>query len=118
MTRNARYLLGRTWVGLAGVALSLVVAIAITSIWGPLWGEFGWRFVAAALALMTAGFFGVILLEEFFRAPNPYTRVHPMFGYMDRGPDADLQSSDPSLYWIAGPMLVGAVLLFLTFWLF
>ena len=116
MTQYAKDILRRTWIGLAGVALSLAVALVVTTIWGPLWGEFGWRFVAGAL--MTAGFFGLILIEEFMRAPNPYSRVHPMFGYMDLGPAGDMQSSDPSLFWAAGPMLVGAVVLFLSSLLF
>jgi hypothetical protein len=106
----------RTWIGLAGVLLSIVAAVAYTSLRGPLWGEFEWRVIA--MSLMVAGFFGLIAIEEFFRAPNPYTRVHPMFGYQDLGPAGDLQSSDASLFWAAGPMLAGAGIILLTFWLF
>lgn len=112
MNQHVATILRRIWIGLAGVVLSLAAALAITAVWGPLWGEFGWRFVAGAL--MVAGFFGLILAEEFLRAPNPYTRVHPLFGYMDLGPAGDLKSSDPSLFWAAGPMLVCAVALFLS----
>lgn len=113
--QRVRWIIRHTWVGLAGVAVSIAAATAVSMIWGPLWGTFGFRYVASAL--MVFCFFVLVGLEEFFRAPNPYTRVHPLFGLQDLGPAGDLKSSDPALMLACLPLLIGVVIILLSAWL-
>ncbi|HYI14881.1 MAG TPA: hypothetical protein VEX37_05800 [Thermomicrobiales bacterium] len=98
--------------GLIGALVAIVIAIAITAQWGPLFGVYGWRAVAAGLmlaeVLVCAG------LLEFMRAPNPYSRVYHLYDLRDLGPTGELQSSDLRWLWNLVPLSAGLFLLFLT----
>lgn len=95
--------------------MSLAAALVVMQIWGPLWGAFGFRYIASGLMIL--GYFALLGVEELFRSPNPYARVHPLFGLQDLGPAGELHSSDPGVLLAGLPLLVGAALIILLAWL-
>lgn len=99
-------------VGLIGALVAIIAAIAITTQWGPLFGVYGWRSVAAGL--MLAEFLAFAGLLEFIRAPNPYSRVYYLYDLRDLGPTGELHSSDLRWLWNTVPLIVGILLLVLT----
>jgi hypothetical protein len=105
-------LLRRMRVGLAGVLVAIVAAIALTAAWGPLFGVYGWRSVAAGL--MLAEFLAFAALLEFIRPPNPYSRVFYLYDLRDLGPTGELRSSDLRWLWNTIPLIAGVLLLYLT----
>jgi hypothetical protein len=98
--------------GLIGGVVAVVVAVAITEIWGPLFGVYDWRAVAAGL--MVAGFLLFAAFLEFIRPPNPYSRVYALYDLRDLGPTGEVHSTDLSWLWNAVPLAIGIALIFLT----
>jgi hypothetical protein len=98
--------------GLIGAFLAIVIAIAITAQWGPLFGVYDWRAVAAGL--MLAEILAFVGLLEFMRAPNPYSRVYHLYDLRDLGPTGELQSSDLRWLWNLVPLIAGMLLVYLT----
>lgn len=98
--------------GLAGMLIAIVSAIVIVTIWGPLFGVYGWRSVAAGL--MIAEFLGFAAFLEFIRPPNPYSRVYPLYDLRDLGPTGQLHSSDLRWLWNIVPLFASILLLFVS----
>ncbi len=116
VTRFLKRALLRTWLGVIGVILSITAALAITGIWEPLWDVYGWRVVASGI--MTLIVFAYAGLQEFFRPPNPYGRLHPLYDMRDLGPAGELHSSELSWLWSAALLIGSAVALFVTtYWI-
>lgn len=101
--------------GVIGVVVSVAAAVTIIWVWGPLWGEYGWRVVASGIMVLI--FFAFAGLQEFLRPPNPYGRLHPLYDMRDLGPDGELHSSDLSWVWNVVPLIGAAAVLFLTTYL-
>jgi hypothetical protein len=105
-------LLRRMRFGLIGGVVAIVMAVAITEIWWPLFGAYDWR--AVAVGLMIAGFLLFAAFLEFIRPPNPYSRVYPLYDLRDLGPTGEVLSSDLSWLWNAVPLALAIALIFLT----
>lgn len=104
-----RSVIARFGVGLALIPPLIAVAVLVTWRWGPLFGIWGWATTAAGLLFLAA--MVLALLEEFFRTPNPYTRIHYLYDLRDVSPDRNLYASAPTMLWQIVPLVVVGVVL-------
>jgi hypothetical protein len=103
-------------IGAIGAIVATIAAILIDLQWGPLFGVYGWRVIAAGL--MIGGFLLLAAFLEFIRPPNPYSRLYHLYDLRDLGPTGVVYSSDLSWLWNAVPLIAAIALIFLTDGLF
>ena len=108
-----RPIMARFAVSLGLVPTLIGIAVLVTWHWGPLFGIWDWAVTAAALLILAA--MGLALLEEFFRTPNPYSRVWYLYDLRDVSPNRNLHAASPTLLWQALPLVVVALLLIILF---
>ena len=109
----ARSLSRRFGFGLAFTAVVVLLAVVGTSIWGSIYGEWGWPVVAAILLIVGAMAFA--LLEEAVRPQNPYRNLNPLYGLQDVANTGKLHSGGSGWIWNAIPPVVTAMVLFVAF---
>ncbi|TVR73451.1 MAG: hypothetical protein EA415_07615 [Sphaerobacteraceae bacterium] len=69
------------WFGIVYSVACVAAALVYTSIFGPMFGEWGWLHIGVALLLLgVLALTGVGALDG---QPNPYGRTHPMYNLKD-----------------------------------
>jgi hypothetical protein len=99
-----------------GVAFSVVavlLAVTVTSIWGPIYDVWDWPVVAGILLILGAMAFA--LLEEAVRPQNPFRHLNPLYGLQDVANTGKLHSGGSGWMWNAAPPVVTAVVLVVAF---
>jgi hypothetical protein len=99
----------RISVGLGLTVLLVGAAIGMTWQWGPTFGVWDWK--ATGAGLLFIGAMAVLLLAEFFRTPNPYSRIYHLYDLRDVSPDRNVQSGSERLIWQAAPLVLTAAAL-------
>jgi hypothetical protein len=101
-----RWLARRFGFGLAFSGVAIGLAVAVTAIWGPIYGVWDWPVVAGIL--LGLGAMGFALLEEAVRPGNPYRHLNPLYGLQDVHGAGRLDSGGSGWIWNALPPVVVA----------
>ena len=99
--------------GVAFSVVAILLAVLVTSIWGPIYDVWDWPVVAAILQILGAMAFA--LLEEAVRPQNPYRHLNPLYGLQDVAKTGQLDSGGSGWIWNAAPPVVTAIVLFVAF---
>ena len=108
-----RVLARRAGFGVAFTVIAVLLAVAGTSIWGPIYGVWDWPVVSAILLIAGAMVFA--LLEEAVRPQNPYRHLNPLYGMQDVANTGKLDSGGSGWMWNALPPVVTAIILVVVY---
>jgi hypothetical protein len=106
---NMHPIMRRFGIGIAASILAIAIGLVVELVWGRIYGEWGWQYVAIALLIFAIMI--VAALEEFLRPPNPYKHLDPRFSFMDSAPTGQVYSTSSSMLWNLVPVMLTMVAL-------